>query len=144
MGSSDAKDQGLRQNLSLQTPFTQPGLPSSKNSPTIYVQVACFISLLPLTGPSGLTTFLECFHIMEYIPFWLKKKKPVVGLTVTSTGTSRPAKPRRCRKPVPGRDGPPPPIHHPGTWLCSPSSKFMRSFGHPPMTSLSCAISNCL
>lgn len=48
MGSSDAQNQRLRQNLSLQIPFTQPDLPLNKNNPTIYVQMAlCFISLLP-------------------------------------------------------------------------------------------------
>lgn len=49
---------------------------------------------------------------------------------------------------MPGREGwgpGPASTHcHPGTWLCSPTSTVRSSCGHPPMISLSRAISNCL
>lgn len=88
MGSSDAQNQRLRQNLSLQIPFMQPDLPLNKNNPTMYVQtVLCFISLLPFKWDPLYFLIFPRNGIYHHVGG--EGGKPVVGLPASFTPESR-------------------------------------------------------
>lgn len=100
--------------------------------------------MIPLDNP-----FLNFSMPSSLSPFWLKKKKKkkqslqISRLHQNQTAGSKHSL-RGAETPMPEREGrqggvqergtalPVPPFITLSRWLRSPSSKFMRSFGHPP------------